>query len=55
MAACVDLASVTYPQTFRGEAIQPMEGVSLVPALCRSLARTHSADLLGARRKPCDS
>jgi arylsulfatase A-like enzyme len=33
MATCVDLAGATYPSEFAGQAIQPMEGVSLVPAL----------------------
>ncbi|MCP5527982.1 MAG: sulfatase-like hydrolase/transferase [Verrucomicrobiales bacterium] len=33
MATCVDLAGAEYPARFRGEAIQPMEGVSLRPAL----------------------
>jgi len=32
MATCVDLASANYPAKFKGEAIQPMEGVSLRPA-----------------------
>jgi len=32
MATCVDVARADYPRTFRGEAIQPMEGRSLVPA-----------------------
>ena len=32
MATCVDLAGATYPKEFRGKAIQPMEGRSLVPA-----------------------
>ncbi len=32
MATCVDLANATYPETFAGEKILPMEGTSLVPA-----------------------
>ena len=35
MATCVDISGVTYPKTFHGQgnAITPMEGLSLVPAL----------------------
>lgn len=33
MATCVDLGGANYPSEFAGESIQPMEGVSLVPAL----------------------
>ncbi len=32
MATCVDLANASYPTEFAGQAIQPMEGVSLVSA-----------------------
>lgn len=32
MATCVDLADAEYPKTFSDTKIQPMEGVSLVPA-----------------------
>ena len=32
MATCVNVAGATYPKEFRGERIQPMEGVSLLPA-----------------------
>ena len=32
MATCVDVAGATYPKTFHGQPIQPMEGRSLVPA-----------------------
>jgi len=32
MATCVDLAGATYPKQFNGVPIQPMEGVSLMPA-----------------------
>lgn len=31
MATCVDLAGASYPTTFRGHSIHPMQGVSLVP------------------------
>jgi arylsulfatase len=31
MATCVDVAGAAYPQTYRGKAIQPMEGLSLRP------------------------
>ncbi|MBM4088265.1 MAG: arylsulfatase [Planctomycetes bacterium] len=33
MATCVELAGADYPREFNGHAIQPMEGVSLAPAL----------------------
>ena len=33
MATCVELAGAEYPKEFEGNAIQPMEGVSLAPAL----------------------
>ena len=32
MATCVDVAGARYPKTCRGQAIHPMEGVSLLPA-----------------------
>ena len=32
MATCVDVSEVDYPTEYQGERIQPMEGVSLVPA-----------------------
>jgi len=32
MATCVDLGGATYPTEYKGEKIQPMEGVSLRPA-----------------------
>lgn len=31
MTTCVDLAGATYPATFNGHTIQPMEGISLAP------------------------
>lgn len=41
MATCVDLASARYPATYPGKNIQPMEGVSLRPALTgAALGRT---------------
>ena len=41
MATCVDLAGATYPSTFKGHAITPLEGVSLRPAFNgQPLART---------------
>ena len=33
MATCVDVAGAEYPREFQGKPIQPMEGVSLRPAL----------------------
>ncbi|MEA3368605.1 MAG: sulfatase-like hydrolase/transferase, partial [Planctomycetota bacterium] len=33
MATCVDLAKATYPKTYNGHEITPMQGVSLTPAL----------------------
>jgi arylsulfatase A-like enzyme len=32
MATCLDVSKTTYPQTFAGQPIQPLEGVSLEPA-----------------------
>jgi arylsulfatase len=41
MATCVDVSKATYPKEFKDENIQPLEGVSLVPAfLGRDLPRT---------------
>lgn len=41
MATCVDIAGASYPTEFKGHAIQPMEGISLVPAFeGKTLART---------------
>ena len=40
MATAIDVSGATYPQTVDGHAIQPMEGISLTPALAgRSLQR----------------
>lgn len=33
MATCVDLADAKYPAEFNGQKIQPLEGISLAPAL----------------------
>jgi arylsulfatase len=33
MPTCVELAGATYPKEYQGNAIQPMEGKSLVPVL----------------------
>jgi arylsulfatase len=33
MATCVDVAGASYPGEFSGQPVQPMEGVSLLPAL----------------------
>jgi arylsulfatase A-like enzyme len=33
MATCADVAGASYPAEFKGQKIQPMEGVSLLPAL----------------------
>jgi arylsulfatase A-like enzyme len=52
MSTCVDVSGADYPQQHRGQAIQPMEGVSLLPALDREAARASAADLLRARRQP---
>lgn len=41
MATCVSVSGASYPKEFKAENIQPMEGVSLVPAfLGRDLPRT---------------
>src|SRR5206468_1130692 len=41
MATCVDLAGAKYPGEFKGNKIEPMEGVSLRPAFeGKPLART---------------
>jgi arylsulfatase A-like enzyme len=40
MATCVDLATASYPEMVKGQAIQPMEGASLQPAFAgKSLNR----------------
>jgi arylsulfatase len=41
MPTVLEVAGAAYPRTFRGQAIRPMEGVSLRPALAgRALTRT---------------
>jgi arylsulfatase A-like enzyme len=41
MPTIVEITGATYPREFKGQSIQPMEGVSLLPALAgRSLGRT---------------
>lgn len=35
MATCVDLADATYPKTYKGHDIMPMEGKSIVPILSK--------------------
>lgn len=32
MATCIDVAGATYPETYKGNQVTPLEGVSLVPA-----------------------
>ncbi|MCX6872228.1 MAG: arylsulfatase [Verrucomicrobia bacterium] len=44
MATCVDVAKTAYPKQFKGESIQPMEGVSLLPA-CRGEELQRAAPL----------
>ncbi len=43
MATCVDAAGAKYPQTNHGEAVQPMEGRSLLPLLAGRLADRQNA------------
>ena len=35
MATCVDVATAEYPEEVDGHAIHPMEGISLLPAICK--------------------
>lgn len=44
MATCVDVAKAAYPKQFKDQSIQPMEGVSLVPA-CRGEELQRNAPL----------
>jgi arylsulfatase A-like enzyme len=44
MATIVDVAGATYPQTFDGRAVEPLEGQSLLPVFAR--------DTTGDDRKP---
>ncbi len=43
MATCLDLAGTRYPQTHRGRAITPTEGISLVPLLKGQSGPVHDA------------
>lgn len=43
MATCIDLAEASYPTTFEGRPIAPMEGLSLVPILRGSRREGHEA------------
>jgi arylsulfatase len=45
MATCVDLAKATYPTTYKGHQIIPMEGISLTPIFKQGQRRGH--DYLG--------
>ena len=52
MATCVDLSGATYPLERNGVAIQPREGVSLVPAFKGQPVCASLTFILGARGKP---
>ena len=52
MATVVDVTGAKYPTEFNGHEIQPMEGVSLLPAFAGEQLDAQAADLLGARRQP---
>ena len=41
MTTCVDVAGATYPETYNGHQIQPMEGASLAPVFTGDSARGH--------------
>ena len=43
MATCCDVAGVTYPQTYQGRKITPLQGKSLVPILQGRKRRGHDA------------
>ncbi|HKJ89283.1 MAG TPA: sulfatase/phosphatase domain-containing protein, partial [Gammaproteobacteria bacterium] len=43
MATCVDLAGATYPATFQGQAIPPLEGQSLAPIFRGDTRKGHDA------------
>ncbi len=45
MATCVDVGGATYPETYGGNAIQPMEGASLAPVFTGDAARGHPEGL----------
>lgn len=41
MATCIDLAGATYPKTYKGHTIIPMEGKSLVPIFTKGKREGH--------------
>lgn len=41
MATCVELAGATYPETYKGHSIIPMEGISLVPIFTKGTREGH--------------
>ena len=45
MATCVDVGGATYPETYGGNAIQPMEGTSLSPVFTGDSAKGHPEGL----------
>ena len=45
MATCVDVGGATYPETYGGNAIQPMEGASLAPVFTGDAAKGHPGGL----------
>jgi arylsulfatase len=45
MATCVDVGGATYPETYGGNAIQPMEGASLAPVFTGDTAKGHPEGL----------
>ena len=55
MATCVDVGRATYPTQVDGEAITPMQGVSLRPAMQGHGAGPPAANFLGTRGKPSDT
>lgn len=42
MSTCVDVAHAQYPSTYKGHAVQPMEGVSLVPLIEGNALKTRA-------------
>ena len=45
MATCADVGGATYPETYGGNAIQPMEGTSLAPVFTGDSAKGHPEGL----------
>ncbi len=45
MATCVDVGGATYPETYGGNEIQPMEGASLAPVFTGDAAKGHPEGL----------